>query len=907
MRMTVDSPPEHQGDCDYFVDGIGDNVGKFWTEDSGAEYWVMLSSACTPGITEQAAFAREWNCLFLSSAGAGSDLGNKALFPTLIRFSPNLSKEYAMCLKQLLAYYNWNHVTMLCDSDDVADIALEDATLQACNDFRTIMADLRTQSGYSMYDLLVNLTDSASRVAALKTARGYSKIILIIARMEKVRMTMISAWDLGMISEDFAYITFVPFPGDSTTRGHWGWQRNDSSDEVARQAYESLLFVSLSGLKITPLLRSLFLYVEQQASEKYNKSQVMKYQQNQRLAMASFLIARAAAQMMNETIQLGWNHSDGREIYRRMLDRQFLSFDESPVYINPNGDRSELYAVWGYTNYTEDLEEVLFYDVYRNRIFPAHNDSRWIREDTIPDSRPLCEFAVTSTDCQESDGISHTFRIFHLIKIFNFLMPILVGAITLRICLSVLIPSIAVLAALIIGCLRYRYVQSAKAQLWILSCSQMEYPSRRSPVVPPLAPTMSRSKVSFMRLASVTPSAHASVQQSEFRARNRVFYKGDAVWIKTYEYTQGQYSKLVGTEHERLCTRKLMLHQNIIQFYGVVFHSDHLEIVTEFAPKGSLEEILDAEAFSSQIDLKYSFIHDLVSGLGYIQASPLGIHGNLKATNCLIDRFLTLKLTDFGLEIITNNAKKLLPEESGEWNSLYLAPEILKQLSTKVTDKSEIYSFGILLHQILFECLPFGIKNALYKRGKEEMSSMVVQAILEKVRINQDPPFRPTVLLDTYDKNLIQMMKSCWQDDPEKRPSMHRISKFIVTIPGLDKQISYTEAVMHRLQSFADELMREVNLRTKEYKQQKRNADHILYQIIPKYIVEKLQQGEDVPPEMFDEVTVCFTAVANFAHIVSISHPLEVGTFLNATFHLLDSIIRTFNVYKVETVSDTYM
>jgi class 3 adenylate cyclase len=64
-------------------------------------------------------------------------------------------------------------------------------------------------------------------------------------------------------------------------------------------------------------------------------------------------------------------------------------------------------------------------------------------------------------------------------------------------------------------------------------------------------------------------------------------------------------------------------------------------------------------------------------------------------------------------------------------------------------------------------------------------------------------------------------------------------------------------------------------------------------------VLEKLQQGEAVDPETFEQVTLGFTAITDFAKFVVESSPLSVVEFLNGVFFMFDTIIEHFDVYKV--------
>lgn len=62
---------------------------------------------------------------------------------------------------------------------------------------------------------------------------------------------------------------------------------------------------------------------------------------------------------------------------------------------------------------------------------------------------------------------------------------------------------------------------------------------------------------------------------------------------------------------------------------------------------------------------------------------------------------------------------------------------------------------------------------------------------------------------------------------------------------------------------------------------------------------DKLKQGENVPPEVFECATVFFSDVVGFTSIASDSTPVEVVELLNDFYSYVDDIIERYNVYKV--------
>ena len=90
----------------------------------------------------------------------------------------------------------------------------------------------------------------------------------------------------------------------------------------------------------------------------------------------------------------------------------------------------------------------------------------------------------------------------------------------------------------------------------------------------------------------------------------------------------------------------------------------------------------------------------------YIHRSSLKSHGNLKSSACLVDSRWTVKLSGFGLQSLTRNKTAVKGEDESKYAELiWTAPEILMlgvKASQEGTDKGDVYSFGILLQEILY-------------------------------------------------------------------------------------------------------------------------------------------------------------------------------------------------------------
>ncbi|KAK3607262.1 hypothetical protein CHS0354_002239 [Potamilus streckersoni] len=105
----------------------------------------------------------------------------------------------------------------------------------------------------------------------------------------------------------------------------------------------------------------------------------------------------------------------------------------------------------------------------------------------------------------------------------------------------------------------------------------------------------------------------------------------------------------------------------------------------------------------------------------YIHLSKLVSHGRLKSTNCLVDNRWLLKITDFGLGFLTEKIDPPDLEENERFKALlWTAPELqrVENRPPHGTQSGDVYSFGIILHEIVYRKGVFP-REHMTARGKE--------------------------------------------------------------------------------------------------------------------------------------------------------------------------------------------
>ncbi|XP_010540658.1 PREDICTED: uncharacterized protein LOC104814354 [Tarenaya hassleriana] len=201
-------------------------------------------------------------------------------------------------------------------------------------------------------------------------------------------------------------------------------------------------------------------------------------------------------------------------------------------------------------------------------------------------------------------------------------------------------------------------------------------------------------------------------------------------------------------------------HPNVVAFYGVVQDGPGgtLATVTEFMVNGSLRHVLLS---NRQLDRRKRLIiaMDAAFGMEYLHSKNI-VHFDLKCDNLLVNlkdpARPICKVGDFGLSkikrntLVTGGVRGTLP---------WMAPELLSGSSSKVSEKVDVFSFGIVLWEIL--------------TGEEPYANMHYGAIIGGIVNNT---LRPTV--PTYcDSEWRLIMEQCWAPDPMARPSFTEIAR----------------------------------------------------------------------------------------------------------------------------------
>lgn len=111
---------------------------------------------------------------------------------------------------------------------------------------------------------------------------------------------------------------------------------------------------------------------------------------------------------------------------------------------------------------------------------------------------------------------------------------------------------------------------------------------------------------------------------------------------------------------------KRVNHDNLTTFIGICYNDgDKFYILHNLVERASLEDYVYDMDFKLDETFRSAFLRDILKGLVYLHKSPIGYHGLLNLSNCLIDANWVLKLTNFGVcnllnRLINNNNLRVI-------------------------------------------------------------------------------------------------------------------------------------------------------------------------------------------------------------------------------------------------------
>uniref|UniRef100_A0A8C1QFU3 Guanylate cyclase n=1 Tax=Cyprinus carpio TaxID=7962 RepID=A0A8C1QFU3_CYPCA len=551
---------------------------------------------------------------------------------------------------------------------------------------------------------------------------------------------------------------------------------------------------------------------------------------------------------LNETLDRSGARPPGDVINKRMWNRTYHGVT-GLVQLDENGDREIDFALWDMTDTNTGVYQIVsLYNGSQKRMIPEPGMKvHWLKGSPPPDI-PLCGFKNDKPACLAS------------VQILSFGRS---GSDIISLCLSFFLLY-----------LKLKLENELTAQLWRvdwedIQMSNMDKVLRRA-----------CSKLTMSLRGSNYGSLLTMDGNYQIYAKT-CYYKGNITAIKYVNKKRIELTRKVLFELKHM---RDVQNEHLTRFIGACIGPPNICILTEYCPRGSLQDLMESEGITLDWMFRYSLINDIVKGMAFLHNSVIVSHGNLKSSNCVVDSRFVLKITDYGLESFRKETN-LEDVHALYARKLWTAPELLRADNPPAcgTQKGDVYSFGIILQELAL------LKGVFYLEGP----CLSPKVIIERVAEGRWPYLRPLLCPQSHSDELGQLMQRCWSEDINERPDFNQI-KVLLRKNNRGYGSNILDNLLSRMEQYANNLEELVEERTQAYHEEKRKAEALLYQILPHSVAVQLKRGEMVD-------------IVGFTALSAESTPMQVVTLLNDLYTCFDAIIDNFDVYKVETIGDAYM
>jgi tRNA A-37 threonylcarbamoyl transferase component Bud32 len=216
-------------------------------------------------------------------------------------------------------------------------------------------------------------------------------------------------------------------------------------------------------------------------------------------------------------------------------------------------------------------------------------------------------------------------------------------------------------------------------------------------------------------------------------------------------------------------------HPSIAIFYGCVISKTRLGIVMEYFENFDLatyvnkSNIFPHKFRQLTIQNKLRILIEITLGGEYLHQRNI-IHRDLKCANVLLDCNLRSKIIDFGISKIVSSKEEKEKKTRAIGTRHYMAPEVI--LGTKYDSSCDVYSFSIIMYELITECFKPYEGSLKHKDGSNI-----------DVYVASDPKFRPIIEEEYFEKFglgwCVELIKTCWDHRPSKRPPFSEIVKIL--------------------------------------------------------------------------------------------------------------------------------
>jgi len=196
-------------------------------------------------------------------------------------------------------------------------------------------------------------------------------------------------------------------------------------------------------------------------------------------------------------------------------------------------------------------------------------------------------------------------------------------------------------------------------------------------------------------------------------------WRGTTVAVKQF-LAATLTQELVAEMYREQSLMKNLRHPNVLQYLGTSVEESGMCIIMEYMPRGSLYRLIHNPQIQLDLKMIKRVCVDTACGMSYLHnMSPPIIHRDLKSHNLLVASDWRVKVADFGLSKVLEQAVATLTAcGTPSWT----APEVIRHQNYDTL--ADVYSFGVVLWELFARQDPYpGIPpfQIVYRVGQQQL------------------------------------------------------------------------------------------------------------------------------------------------------------------------------------------